>query len=52
LHREEPNKGGVVLRSLKKLSLTSWIFIALLVGIVLGVLFAHFAQSLSTFFFA
>src|SRR5580704_11473936 len=32
---------------LKKLSLTSWIFIALLLGILLGVFFPDFAKSLS-----
>jgi proton glutamate symport protein len=35
------------MRLLRKISLTSWIFIALVLGIVLGVLFPAFARSLA-----
>ena len=34
------------MRLLRKISLTSWIFIALVLGILLGVLFPAFAKSL------
>ena len=34
------------MRLLRKISLTSWIFIALVLGILLGVLFPAFARSL------
>ena len=36
-----------MLRTLRSLSLTSWIFVALLVGIGIGVLFPAFATSLA-----
>lgn len=32
---------------LKKLSLTSWIFIALVIGILIGIFFPHFARNLA-----
>lgn len=37
----------IILQALRKLSLTAWIFIALLIGIVLGIFFPHFAQNLA-----
>lgn len=35
------------MRFLKRFSLTSWIFVALIVGVLLGIFFPHFAQALS-----